>query len=95
MILWWRKATVDLAGCPQDKVTDVSEKLKMKLNAMREEEDYYDALVTAWNLSPTYYQAGLDYATTGFQDNGEFKNFTFMGEAIGEILWYLNDPMIV
>ena len=59
MILWWRKAVDDLANCPQELVKNSADKIKMKLNNLRESANYWTDLVDEFNA-----KAADDTATT-------------------------------
>ena len=72
MILWWRKAFVDLEHCPENSVRRASLKILNQLEILRRDEDYFFSLLDKFNdpeLYPVLLVSFYDFLTT-FSDNG-------------------------
>ena len=94
MILWWRKAVDDLAGCPADKVTDAANKLETVLDGHRATENYYDSMLARFLEDEASNKYWLFGAMDGFIDDEYGKDYYFTGRDIGFLLYWMHDPEI-
>ena len=94
MILWWRKAVDDLAGCPADKVTDAADKLETVLDGHRATENYYDSMLAKFKEEEESNTTWLFRAMDGFLDDEYFKDYVGVGGDIGILLLYMHGLVI-